>query len=395
MRPFMVGARLGLTLGLVLAAGLAWRPAAAQEGELQVRITQVDTSHFPRVTVHISVTDAAGNPVGIDATRLTLEENGVPVEPEEILGMGEGDPITTLLVLDVSGSMAQRGKLAAAQEAARTYINQMRTGDKAGVLAFNTQVTEVQSITEDTQALLAAIDSLEAIEDTALYDALDRAVDTLEGLPGRKAVIVLSDGLDNSSTVTAEDVLARVSDAELSVSTIGFGDPGAGAGSMAGIDEGLLRNLAQQSGGMYGYAEDAAALTDLFASYGRALQSEYAITYVTPQAVRDGVNRGLTVGLTGPDTVVAGERRYNPGGVVPEVAEPASWSGFGLALAALAVLLLLPGLVRMIGQIPARVREARSSQPSSGRREGGRTETSRAKGRVRLKKSTKPRVRIR
>lgn len=394
MRPHIVGARLALTLALALAA-LGWLPAAAQEGEVQVRITQVDTSRFPRVTVHISVTDAAGNPVGIDPSRLTLEENGVPVEPEEILGMGEGDPITTLLVLDVSGSMEQRGKLAAAQDAARTYINQMRAGDKAGVLAFNTQVTEVQAITEDTQALLAAIDSLKAIEDTALYDALDRAVDTLEGQPGRKAVIVLSDGLDNSSTVTAADVLARVSDAELSVSTIGFGDPGAGAGSMAGIDEALLKDLAQQAGGMYGYAEDAAALTALFQSYGRALQSEYAITYVTPSAIRDGVNRGLTVDLSGPETVVAGERRYNPGGVVPEVAEPASWGAFGLALAALAVLLVAPALIRMIGQIPMRVREARSSLASSGGRDGGKAATSRAKGRVRLKKPGPPRVRIR
>lgn len=394
MRPHVVGARLALTLALALAA-VGWLPAAAQEAELQVRITQVDTSRFPRVTVHISVTDAAGNPVGIDPARLTLEENGVPVEPEEILSMGEGDPITTLLVLDVSGSMEQRGKLAAAQDAARAYINQMRAGDKAGVLAFNTQVTEVQAITEDRQALLAAIDSLQAINDTALYDALDRAVDTLEGLPGRKAVIVLSDGLDNSSTVTAADVLARVSDAELSVSTIGFGDPGAGAGSMAGIDEALLKDLAQQAGGMYGYAEDAAALTALFESYGRALQSEYAITYFTPSAIRDGVNRGLTVGLTGPDTVVAGERRYNPGGVVPEVAEPASWGVFGLALALLAALLFVPALVRMIGQIPMRVREARSSQASAARRDGGKAAASGAKGRVRLKKAAKPRVRIR
>ncbi|MGH2605427.1 MAG: vWA domain-containing protein [Anaerolineales bacterium] len=512
MRPHIVGARLALTLALALAA-LGWMPAAAQEGEMQVRITQVDTSRFPRITVHISVTDAAGNPVAIDANQIVLMEDGVPVEPEEILGMGEGDPITTLLVLDVSGSMAQRGKMEAAQEAARSYINQMRAGDKAGVLAFNTQVTEVQAITEDkqallaaidsltaiedtalydaldravdtleglpgrkavivlmedgvpvepeeilgmgegdlittllvldvsgsmaqrgkleaaqdaarsyinqmragdkagvlafntqvtevqaitedTQALLAAIDSLTAIEDTALYDALDRAVDALEGLPGRKAVIVLSDGLDNSSTVTAADVMARVSDAELSVSTIGFGDPGAGAGSMAGIDEALLKDLAQQAGGMYGYAEDAAALSALFQSYGTALQSEYAITYITPSAMRDGVNRSLSVGLS-ESAAVAGEQRYNPGGVVPEVAEPASWGAFGLALAALAVLLVAPALIRMIGQIPMRVREARASQASAARRDGGKAAPSRAKGRVRLKKAAKPRVRIR
>lgn len=386
MRPHIVGARLALTLALSLAAGLGWAPAAAQEGDLHVRITQVDTGRFPKVTVHIAVTDADGNPVAIDPSRITLMEDGVPVTPDEILGMGEGDPVTTLLVIDVSGSMAQRGKLAAAQEAARAYINQMRSGDKAGVVAFNTQVTEVQSITEDRGALLAAIDRLQAIEDTALYDALSRAVDILEGRPGRKAVIVLSDGLDNSSTVTSGDVLRRVTDAELSVSTIGFGDPGAGAGSMAGIDEALLKDLAQRAGGMYGYADDAAALTALFQSYGRALQSEYAISYTTPKAIRDGVNRGLSVSLSG-SAAPAGERRYNPGGVVPEVAEPASWGSFALILAALAALLFVPAAVRMVAQLPMKVREARSSRPAPER--DGRQAASRAKGRVRLKQQSR------
>ncbi|MGH2628192.1 MAG: hypothetical protein ACRDHY_16255, partial [Anaerolineales bacterium] len=113
-----------------------------------------------------------------------------------------------------------------------------------------------------------------------------------------------------------------------------------------------------------------------------------------PKAIRDGVNRGLSVSLTG-SAAPAGERRYNPGGVVPEVAQPASWGSFALILALLAALLFVPALVRMAAQIPGRVREARSSSGTAGRGDGRRTEASRAKGRVRLKPPRNPRVKIR
>jgi Mg-chelatase subunit ChlD len=56
-----------------------------------------------------------------------------------VRGLGTSDPLTTLLVIDVSGSMARAGKLEAAKAAASAYVNQMRPGDRAGLLAFATQ----------------------------------------------------------------------------------------------------------------------------------------------------------------------------------------------------------------------------------------------------------------
>jgi hypothetical protein len=59
--------------------------AAAQSGQ-QVRITQVDNSRFPNVTVYVSVTDSAGNPVGVDPTTIQISENGQPMQPTEMRG---------------------------------------------------------------------------------------------------------------------------------------------------------------------------------------------------------------------------------------------------------------------------------------------------------------------
>src|SRR5262245_6901883 len=74
----------------------------AQGEDVQVRITQVDNSKFPNVTVYVSVTNAAGEPVGIDATTIQIQENGQVMQPTDIRGGGAGDaePLTTMLVID-------------------------------------------------------------------------------------------------------------------------------------------------------------------------------------------------------------------------------------------------------------------------------------------------------
>src|SRR4030042_4122462 len=81
------------------------RQSAPATDTVNARITQVDTSNFPKVTVYVSVTDAAGEPVAVSPSRLVLMENGVPVKLDEIGGPGEIGPLATMLVMDVSGSM--------------------------------------------------------------------------------------------------------------------------------------------------------------------------------------------------------------------------------------------------------------------------------------------------
>jgi Ca-activated chloride channel family protein len=312
-----------------------------------VRITQVDTSRFPQVVVYVSVTDAAGEPVEVAPSQFVLAENGVQIAPQQITGVGETDtPLTTLLVMDVSGSMNSAGKLEAAKEAAKAYVKQSRPNDQIGVLVFNTKITYLQLITQNRDKLIKTINAIKAGDDTAMYDALVRATEILSGQTGRKAIIALTDGMDNRSKHTPDEVIQRIGPTGLSISTIGLGDPTHSRGSLAGLDEAALVSLSEQAGGVYGYAKDADALRALYERYGRALQSEYALTYATPSTLRDGVNRALSVSLKGSQAspaIVAAD--YNPGGLVPEVAKPASWIVFLVLLVVLLVLLALPVLV--------------------------------------------------
>jgi VWFA-related protein len=217
----------------------------------------------------------------------------------------------------------------------------MRPGDQAGLIAFDSQVHEVQPLTTDIGALTGAVDGLQPGSDTAMYDGIKAGTAALEGVSGRKAIIVLSDGLDNRSSSNADDVVNSVGPSGVTISAIGFGDPT--ATGQAGIDEAGLKSLTSRTGGQYAYATDAASVSALYQLYGQALQNEYAITYTSPGALRDGVNRNLTVSLTG--TAVTAQGKYNPGGVLPEVGGTRSWTLFGGILIALVALMLVPLLI--------------------------------------------------
>ena len=316
--------------------------ALAQGSGPHIRITQVDKSRFPQVTVYVSVVNENGEPVGIDPTTIQIFENEQVMQPTQVRGGGNSPktaPITTMLVVDISGSMEKNGKLAAAKEAAKTYVSQMRPGDQAGLMTYDTKTYYVQPITTDTAALTAAIDGLVTGGDTAMYNALVEAEKNLESVTGRKSIIVLTDGLDNKSQSTADDVIAGIGQSGLTISTIGFGD--AASIGQVGLDEAGLKSLADKTGGLYSCAGDADALSAIFQQYGQVLQSEYALTYTSPTTLRDGVNRGLTVAVNG--NAVTTSSQYNPGGLLPEVtAQP--WSTFAAILTVLLFLLALPFL---------------------------------------------------
>ncbi len=339
----------------ILVFSSAFVPAPVQnqqdDGDVIIRVTQVDTSHFPQVVVYISAVDASGNPTVIDANNIVLRENDQPVKTGLIEGAGDSGPLTTMLVMDVSGSMKSGGKLKMAKKVAGEYVAQMRANDMAGIIAFNTQVDQVQPITQDHVALQAAIEDLTAENDTAMYDALVKAADILNPLTGRKAVIVLTDGLDNRSKHSPTDVINSIGESGLSISTIGLGNPGQSTGNITALDEKTLAALAENAGGSYSLATDQESLQKVYEQYGRVLRSEYAITYTSQSTLRDGINRNLSVSLEEGGIAKWSspvKTRYNPGGLVPEVASAASWPIFFGILAGLAVLLFLPAAFRLI-----------------------------------------------
>jgi Ca-activated chloride channel family protein len=377
---------------LALAGFLVTVLEARAEGPVTVQVVQVDKARFPEVDVYVSVTDANGQPVkNLTPEDFNLAEDGQPVSLTHASRAGEQGPVTAVLVIDKSGSMNHANKMEAAREAAIAFVQLMRPGDATGVISFNTQVTTVQPLTEDKESLIEAIKGIEAVDDTAMYDALHEASAMLEPVSGRKAIIVVTDGMNTAGQRTRDETLTLVGEQGVSIYTIGLGDPSQGTETYAGIDEPTLKAIAEESGGLYTFAPNPENLRNLYELLSLRIQNEYKLTYRSPNRLRDGTNRAVAVTVAAPSGSTEVTAAYNPGGVIPEVEPRSTWGLFGLIFAVLAFLLVLPGIT---GKASALV-SGRSPAPRRVRTSGkgktkARTGKKSAKGRIRLTGEQRP-----
>jgi Ca-activated chloride channel family protein len=374
---------------------------ARAEGPVTVQVVQVDKARFPEVDVYVSVTDADGRPVkDFRPEDFSLEEDGQPVSLTHVSRAGEQGPVTAVLVIDKSGSMNHANKMRAAREATIAFVQLMRPGDVTGVIAFNTQVTTIQPLTDDKESLIEAIEGIEAVDDTAMYDALHEASAMLEPVSGRKAIIVVTDGMSNSDQRTREETLTLVGEQGISIYTIGLGDPSQGTETYAGIDEPTLKAIAEESGGIYTFAPNPEDLRSLYELLSLRIQNEYKLSYRSPNRLRDGTNRTVAVVVAAPSGSTEVTAAYNPGGVIPEVEPRSTWGLFGLIFAVLAFLLVLPGIIGRAGMLvsgrvpmPGQALRRGSEQAkasSKGKPRAGTDKAKSAKGRVRLTGESRP-----
>jgi Mg-chelatase subunit ChlD len=183
--------------------------------------------------------------------------------------------ISVAIVIDRSGSMAgpnDDGKpLQDAKDAAKTYVGYMGTADRGAVISFDDVVTINQSFTDDKSLLISAIDSIELGGGTAFYDAVYTAITEIvkEDATRRRAIIVLTDGADNSSVKKRidkevsvnkfQDVVDYAKQEGIPIYTIGL----QGSDFDQNTND-ILYNLAIQTNGMYLYTPDSSQLKSLY-----------------------------------------------------------------------------------------------------------------------------------
>jgi VWFA-related protein len=291
-----------LPLAVLLLTAL---PAQAQTPP-SARVAQVDTSAYPVVKLYVSVTDANGKPTpGLTARDFAITEDGQPITIDEFVGGGAGS-IETVLVIDRSGSMDEDDKIEGAKEAARAFVRQMRPGDRTAVIAFSNSPELVQPFTADAQLLERAIRRIRPEGSTALYDSLIAGVEQLNGLGGRRALLLLTDGRDMraagdsrpASRATLDQAIQVAIKDGISVQAIGLGDRDTDD-VRAGIDESVLERIADETGGEYFYAPGADQLSNLYRRLSADMQQEYLITYRSPRPFYDGTRRDIRVSVGG------------------------------------------------------------------------------------------------
>ncbi|WP_409698174.1 vWA domain-containing protein [Yoonia sp.] len=244
--------------------------AAAEATE--IAISELNTSGYPEVTIFATVT-LDGIPVlGLGADDFRVREDEVGQEPLTVAA--QLPPLSIVVAVDVSGSMSR--EMDATRTAAQDFITSLGEDDSVQLLTFQREISVLTPMTTDKDAVIAAVDTLVARGDTALYDAIVEAVDLFEEIEGRKAVIVLSDGVDDDgagaplSEAGVEDALARAGAVNLPVFTIGLGSE---------IDQNILQQIATETGAIYLNAPDATSLSAVYNQIGEQLSGQYAISY--------------------------------------------------------------------------------------------------------------------
>ena len=172
---------------------------------------------------------------------------------------GRGLPARVLMLLDASGSMGQ-DRVANARQAASQLLFALAPEDEVAVAGFDSRYWGVVAFTRDREAVRRGLDSITPFGSTALHDALDKgARDIASHGEGRRAVVVLTDGVDTSSQKTADEVIARSRALDVPIYAVSvvspLDDPGSesflgkkDAGEAAAAAETLAR-YAEQSGG--------------------------------------------------------------------------------------------------------------------------------------------------
>lgn len=270
----LAGWALGALIGAALALAVASASVSGQPETLTVNLASFSSDGDSSARAVVTVLDRQSRPVvDLVAADFKVQLNGelAPISGLE-RGVDSSLPISVLLALDVSGSM-EGGALDEAKGAAISFLQSLESQDSVGVLTFADEVSLVLPFTQDKAATVAAIEGLVAGGETALYRATETGLRlAAEEGSSYRALILLSDGVDNGSVFVQDDVYSTAATLGVPVFAIGLGDD---------IDREYLESIATLSGGSFAETPSPAGLAQLYAEAGELLRGQYILTLDT------------------------------------------------------------------------------------------------------------------
>ncbi len=227
-----------------------------------------------------TVKDAAGNPVGtLERDDFTVYDNGVPQEIA-LFERRTSQPLSVALLVDTSASTAAKLKqgIASVMRFLRALLREGNPADRVMLYSFNDDVILESGLTRRLNRIEKKLKRLKGASGTSLYDALFFASRALERRPGRRVIIVVSDGADTTSVKSYRDALRMAHDADAVIYGIAIvpvtNDPGR---HIAG--ENAMKSLCRATGGRVIAAALEEGLDEAFASILRDLRTQYLIGY--------------------------------------------------------------------------------------------------------------------
>lgn len=287
-------ARGGGRLAAAILAAAAVAVTAAQTDPPTVYRAGTDL-----VVLQVAVTDVQRHFIrGLRAENFSVMEEGSP-QRIELFGTSDS-PLDVMVLIDTSASMYAR--LEITKRAATDLVKTLRPGDRVGLILFNTTVALTRPLSEDRDRVIAAIRTATPIGGTALYESIYLALHTLartrheqDGVR-RRALVVLSDGMDNASHIPFEQALDAARTGDVTIFTIVpvEKDPAMPVPEeLNWLDRTMrfeMRRLAEDTGGRAFVTSDPAELPGVYEQIGSELREQYWLAYA-PTTIQSGFRR--------------------------------------------------------------------------------------------------------
>jgi Ca-activated chloride channel homolog len=202
-------------------------------------------------------------------------------------------PITVGLLFDISASMGFEGNIQINKSRVARFLKKINPKDEFFLITFNQNVTTVESFTDDSANLLNDIGPVKAGGDTAIYDAVYSGLEKVkQGKNEKKALIVFSDGEENSSRNNRKQLLESLTESDVPVYCVGLQGPN-------GYGDGVLKDIARITGGR-SFAPslrlDQSAIDFVLSE----LRNNYIVGYAPSNKSRNGKWRKIKIQLEAP-----------------------------------------------------------------------------------------------
>jgi VWFA-related protein len=297
-------------------AGLLVVSLPAQEASPEPK--QTFRTSVSLVTIQASVRDSRGRIVsGLTARDFEVRDNGT-VQPILSLRSDRQSPLSVAILVDMSGSMRMATKVNMASQAYDSVLSQLRQGqDEVAVFTFDSSLHQHREFTRDLASLKGALPDTEPFGTTSLYDATAATARKLAARSAtHKAVIVLTDGIDTSSAMTARDVSGLASSIDVPVfivATVPALDQRLrlqASDRRATSDAADLRDLAEWTGGQFVFASTIVETVTAAAGLIDDLRQQYVLAI---EAANGREWRRLDVRVKRPSAVVKARSGYFTG----------------------------------------------------------------------------------
>ncbi len=249
------------------------------------------------VLVPVAVTTQSGQYVtGLDKENFKVFENNVEQEVESFTS--EDAPMSVGVVFDTSGSMGN--KLQRSRQAVAEFLKSANPEDEFLLVQFNDQAELTVPFTANTEEVQNRLMFVQSKGRTALLDGVYMAMNEMKKAHNpRKAILIISDGGDNSSRYTQNEVRNFVREADVQIYAIGIFESVGARGRTPEEFDGpdLLRDLAEQTGGRDFEVDNIGEMPDVAAKIGLELRNQYVIGYSPKNKDRDGKFRRIQVKL--------------------------------------------------------------------------------------------------